>query len=92
MPAYVEIDWDKVRDGSDCILIEGFKRDEDYPERNEGLIWLGHVSHGSKVIDRNGNRFTVVGYGSMQGSVVLRDRYRRMYMADTDCLVREVRT
>lgn len=43
---------------------------------------LDRIDHGSRVVDRAGNRFLLMGWGSVQGTVILRDRYRRMFHAD----------
>lgn len=80
-----EIDWTKVGSGDDAILIDGFARDLD-GEFPPGTVYLYEIGHGERCEDRAGNRFRVMGHGSVQGSVVVRDRYGRMYM--TDVLVR----
>jgi hypothetical protein len=75
------IDWAKIRDVNDVILPVPFS-EEDVAAN------VGDVDFGTRVIDREGNRFLVMGHGSVQGSVILRDRYRRMFHADIDTRVR----
>lgn len=78
-----EINWDRIRDVSDVILPVPFADSDQDGNPGEGE-WLGYVAHGARVQDREGNRFLVMGHGSVQGTVILRDRYRRMFHADVD--------
>ena len=90
MNSTIDINWDKVRDIGDVSILpdNGFGRDHDTGEPVPGTEWLGHVPHGAKVTDKAGNRFTVLGYGSVQGSVILRNRYRQNFHADINILVK----
>lgn len=83
-----DIDWSKVRSVDDCILPVGFSHADGHELVGAPWEWLGHVAHGSRVQDRVGNRFLIMGYGSVQGTVILRDRYRRMFHADIDQYLR----
>ncbi len=78
-----DIDWTKIRDVNDVILPVPFTSEQG-SSLEPPWQWLGHVEHGSRVVDRVGNRFLVMGHGSVQGTVILRDRYRRMFHADID--------
>lgn len=78
-----------VRDINDVHPLPDFFSRRDGAELT-GYEWLGHVRHGSVVADRYGARFRVMGYGAVQGSVTLRNRYRQMFYADIDQMVRVV--
>lgn len=77
----LEIDWDKIRSIDDVILPEPFPDHDRDGNPGEGeRLW--DVDFGTRVVDRNGARFLLMSYGSVQGTVILRDRYRRMFHAD----------
>lgn len=82
-----EIDWTKIRDVDDCIVPDGFAVRDDGSSDGERLAI---IDHGRIVVDRVGERFRVMGYGSVQGSAILRDRYRRMFHADIDTRLKVV--
>ncbi len=98
---YEPIDWERVHacDDPRLVMIEGFRDRPDYdgmPGYGPGgrlpkVVWLGDIDDGARCEDAEGNRFRVMGSGSMQGTVVIRDRYRRMYQADIDYLVKPTR-
>lgn len=90
MSHHTHINWDRLHDGSDVILIDGFPKDRDTGEYPDETYRLDRVPVGARVQDRNGNRFRVLGAGSVQGSVVIHDRYRRQYMTDADVRVRVI--
>lgn len=75
------IDWDKVRDVNDAILPVPFPSHDQDGCPGEGER-LDHIAHGSRVVDSVGERYTLMGHGSVQGSVILRDRFGRMFHAD----------
>lgn len=81
-----EINWDRLRNAGDHVMPHGFRAHDEDGNPGPG-IRLGMIDHGTRVVDAEGNRFLVMGWGSMQGTVVLRDRYRRMFMTDTDVRV-----
>lgn len=83
------IDWDKIRSVDDVILPTPFKADADgnYPPRAQRL---DHIEHGHRVVDARGVRFLLMGWGSVQGSVILRDRYRRLFHAYGDSMLVDV--
>ena len=84
-----DIDWSKVRSVDECILPEGFSHADGQDQHGaSSWQWLGHIAHGARVEDRVGNRFLIMGHGSVQGTVILRDRYRRMFHADIDQYLR----
>lgn len=85
------IDWDRIRDTNDVILPTPFKLDGDTGQCPEGTARLDHIDHGARVEDAAGNRYLLMGWGSVQGTVILRDRYRRMFHADGDLVMREAR-
>lgn len=77
------IDWDRIRDVSDVILPDDFPALDRYGDSSDDKAQrLDRISHGARVVDRAGNRFLLMGWGSVQGTVILRDRYRRMFHAD----------
>jgi hypothetical protein len=81
MRGQLPIDWDKIRDCSDVVQPEPFAEYDRDGNPGEG-VRLDHIEHGRRVVDSAGNRFLLMGWGSVQGSVILRDRYRRMFHAD----------
>lgn len=96
MDSLAEIDYGKVRDINDVILPDPFPdRDRNgEPYRNgdgaRGVVTrLDRIRHGRRVSDRHGKRFLLMGYGAVQGTVVLRDRYRRMFYADGDMRMKQ---
>lgn len=80
MPA---IDWEKIRDVSDVIVPDPFPAHDRDGIPTKGAQPLYTIPFGTRVRDRAGSRFLVMGYGSVQGTVILRDRYRRMFHADS---------
>lgn len=77
----LEINYERIRDCSEVIQPEPFKsHDQDGIPTGYPSLW--NVDFGSRVRDRKGQRFLLMGYGACQGDVVLRDRYRRMFYAD----------
>lgn len=81
MSATPEIDWDKVRHAGDHVMPNPFPDHDVNGCPGEGQR-LDHFARWSRVVDRDGNRFLLMGCGSVQGSVILRDRYGRMFHAD----------
>lgn len=84
------MDYDKVKsaDDSRVPVISGIARDENTGLPPEGTCYLFDVPDYCQVEDGNGNRFRKMGYGFVQGSVIVRDRYRTMYQAYGDTIVR----
>lgn len=76
-----DIDWSKIRDVNDVIRPRPFPEHDRDGNPGEGTS-LFNVDHGSRVVDSAGNRYLLMGHGSMQGTVILRDRYRRMFHAE----------
>lgn len=68
-----DIDWDKIRSIDDVV--------QPVPFAGEGKR-LDTIAHGTRVVDRLGNRYLLMGWGSVQGSVILRDRHRQQFHAD----------
>lgn len=68
-----------------------FHIDRDTGELPEGCERLDHMSHGARVVDVTGERFLLMGYGAVQGTVTLRDRGRRLFYAEGDLIMREVK-
>lgn len=83
-----DIDWDKIRSVDDVILPTGF------PETDGVYVTavdrLDRLPHGATVADAKGNRYLLMGWGSVQGSVILRDRYRRMFHQSGDTRLKYV--
>lgn len=84
------VDWDAICDVSRDPIIEihGFPNDPDSGYPPEDTERLFNVSAGGRVIDRKGNSFLVLGPGSVQGSVAVRDDLRHDYQAVGDVSVR----
>jgi hypothetical protein len=87
-----EINYDRIRTAGDHIMPEPFGADRDTGQYPDGTTWIGfgHVSPGQRLEDAAGQRFLVMAHGPMQGTVVLRDRYRRMFYADSDQRMRAI--
>lgn len=77
-----EINWDKIRDTNDVTLPHPFP-DHDQDGQPSPHPRLDQHVHGSRVVDAKGNRFLLMGHGSVQGSVILRDSKRRQFHADS---------
>lgn len=82
------IDWSRIRSVDDVIAPTPFQLDADTGQCPTGTARLWDVEHGSRVVDSAGNRYLLMGYGSVQGTVILRDRYRRMFHADGSSVYR----
>lgn len=78
-----KIDWENISDVSDVILPAPFRRYDSDGCETPGH-WLGHMEHGSTVVDREGTHFELLGHGSVQGSVILRDPQGHQFHADVD--------
>jgi hypothetical protein len=79
----LEINYDNVRHAGDHVMPEPFPNYDRDGNPGEGE-WLGHIAHGTRIVDALGQRFLIMGPGCVQGTVVLRDRYRRMFYCDID--------
>ena len=83
---------EKVRSADDSRVptIRSFELDPDTGQVPEGAVYLYEVPDYCQVQDANGNRFRKMGYGFVQGAIVVRDRYRTMYQTDSTVIVRQV--
>lgn len=77
------IDWAKLSDVSDVILPVPFRDTDRDGNPGEGER-LDRIAHGSRIVDSAGNRYLLMGWGSMQGTVVLRDANGRTFMNEAD--------
>lgn len=82
------IDWDRIRSPDECVPLMTRSIDRDTGQPQAGDVRLMDVDHGEHVRDARGRRFRVMGHGSVQGTVILRDRYRRMFHAVIETIVR----
>ena len=84
------MDYDKVRSADDSRVptIRSIDRDPDTGQVPEGACYLYEVPDYCQIEDGNGNRFRKMGHGFVQGSYVVRDRYRTMYQTDGTAIVR----
>lgn len=82
MPAETPpINWDTLRHAGDHVMPNPFDAYDRDGNPGEG-IRLDRIAHGSRVVDRDGQRFLLLGYGSVQGAYVLRDRNRAQFQMD----------
>lgn len=77
------IDWEKLSDVSDVILPVPFRDTDREGNPGEGER-LDRIAHGSRIVDSAGNRYLLMGAGSMQGTVVLRDANGRTFQNEAD--------
>lgn len=77
-----EINWETIRSIDDVIVPHPFSELDRNHEPNNIYPMLFNIEHGSRVRDMRGNRYLLLGWGSVQGTVILRDRYRRQFHAD----------
>jgi hypothetical protein len=86
----IDFGGDEVHDAGDHRPMDPFRTDPDTGQLPEGTSLLLDIDHGRMVVDKSGERFRVLGYGPVQGTVTMSDADNHLFYAAGDMIFRPV--